>query len=142
MSRTTEAAVKGILLRDYDSVNLPSLTPFIDTATLIVDGISTYATNNGPAVSAAQLEIVERWLSAHFFKMSDRPYKQKSTAGSSASFDGNTGMGFDATLYGQMAKRLDPTGYLKQQDAMNSTRGSLTGAGKPPSEQVAYWDRD
>jgi hypothetical protein len=59
-----------------------------------------------------RLEVIERWLAAHLYCVTDRPYKSRSAGGASGTFDGNTDKGLDATLYGQTAKVLDTTGFL------------------------------
>ena len=51
-------------------------------------------------------------------------------------------MGFDATLYGQTAKRLDVTGYLAKLDKPDRPKAGSIWLGKAPSEQTDYEDRD
>lgn len=137
--RTDDTAVKTVLLRDYDTRNLPSLTAFIDTASAIVDRVATCAALKGKSLTTGELELVERWLAAHCYAQSDKTYASRSTAGASGSFDGKTDMGFDSTLYGQTAMRIDYSGCLT---AINKRQ--VAGAvwlGKPPSDQIAYVDR-
>ena len=111
MARTTIAAVQGILLTDYNGTS--SLQPFIDTATLVVDRANELAAEEDVVLSAALLEMMERWLAAHFYCCSDKPYESRAVKGSSAKFAGKTAMYFEATLYGQMAMRLDTSGSLQ-----------------------------
>ena len=144
MARTTATAVKGILRLgsqggDYDDANNPSLVPFIDSAALIVNRVVQCAARKNITLSDEELEMVERWLSAHMYAMSDRTYTNKSTGGASASFAGQTAMGFEATLYGQTAMRIDYSGCLTNFD--KSKTASAQWLGKPPSQQTAYADR-
>lgn len=114
--RTTPDLVKGILLNDYNVKQNPDLTPFITSASSLVDRCVTYAAKIGILITDtginSQMELVERWLSAHFYAINDRPYKSRSAQGASGSLDGNTGMNLQATLYGQTALMVDPTTYL------------------------------
>jgi hypothetical protein len=142
MARTTAVNVKELLLQDYDAAGAPSLKPFIDTANVIVNRVATCAADKSLSLTAAELELVERWLAAHFYAVSDKPYASKSTAGASASFHGQTKMYLEATLYGQTASRIDRSGCLA---ALAAEKRAVAGGfwlGKEPSAQTAYWDRD
>lgn len=140
MPRTTPQAVKGVLQRDYDTINNPSLTPYIDTAAVIVSRVATCATTKGVTLSSAELELIERWLAAHFYAVSDKPYTNNTTADASAAYNGQTAMGLDATLYGQQAKAIDYSGCLAA--ITSRVRASAAWLGKPPSSQIDYIDRD
>ncbi len=141
MARTTSIAVRGILLRDYDSVNSPDLTPFIESATVLVDRVVACATAKGITLSSTELELIERWLSAHSYCMNDPQYKEKTTGRAKAVFmGGGTPTGLGASRYGNMALSLDPSGCLK-----SSTEGKRLGAywlGLDPSEQTPVEQRD
>lgn len=142
--RTTLAAVQAILRDgteggDYDDVHNPSLQPFVDSATVIVDRVRQGAIDKGMDLTAAELELVERWLSAHMYSMSDKPYVSRSTSNSAGAFSGQTGKGFDATLYGQTAMQLDWSGTLK---ALNiNARAGAFWLGKNPTDQIDYETR-
>lgn len=138
--RTDSDAVKAILLLDYDSVRTPDLSPFIEAASAIVDDVVTCATEKGTSINSTRQELVERWLSAHFYKQSDKEHMSSSNLGASASFAGQTAMGFMSTRYGQMACRLDSTGCLDNIDQTQEV--SLDWLGLPPSEQTDYDQRD
>lgn len=139
-TRTTSAAVLGILNLDYDSANAPSLTPFIETAALIVDRLVTCASGKNATFSTDEKEMIERWLAAWAYAMNDKPLQQKSTADASGTFVGQTGKQFDANYYGQMAQSLDPTGCLK--DLMKPlTLVKIDWLGKVPSDQTPYEQR-
>ena len=140
MARTTAAAVKLVLAggKDYDTANVPDLTPYIDAASAMVDDVDECATARGYTLSSTRLELIERWLAAHAYAMSDQPYTSKNTNGAGATFQGQTGMSLDATKYGQMAKSLDNSGCL----AGAGRKARLLWGGLPPSEQTDYTDRD
>ena len=139
MSRTTAAAVKLVLNRDYDFKHDPDLTPYIDAASSLVDDVADCAVAKGAALSDAKLELIERWLSAHFYQQSDMGFASKSTQGASASFHGRTDMGGDSTLYGQSAQALDPSGCLRA--LLKGARASLEWLGKTTAEQIPYDQR-
>lgn len=142
--RTTEDQVKGVLLSDYGPKSdgtLPSLTPFIDTASSIVDEVVVCATARGKTLSAARLELLERWLAAHFYAVSDRPYKEKTTDRARAKFQGETGMYLESSHYGQTAKTLDTSGCLSAMDGATRKTAGVLWMGKKPTEAVDYEDR-
>ena len=145
MSRTTSTAVQGILLSDYGPLEdgtEPSLTPFIDTASAMVDDVVDCAALKDIVLTDARLELIERWLAAHLYAVSDKPYTSKSTEGASASFNGQTATYLEATLYGQTAMRLDSSNCLNAVGAAETKVASGFWLGKPPSEQIDYRDRD
>ncbi len=147
MARTTAAAVKLVLgdssthaqgAGDYDGSR--DLTPFIDSASSIVDRVAACATNKGKTLSSTELELIERWLSAHLYMMSDQQYASKSTAGASASFRATGGLSLDGSTYGQTAKIVDHSGCLAAFDKRQTAQ--LVWLGKAPSDQTDYEDRD
>ncbi len=140
MARTTSSAVQLVLMKDYDTTNSPDLTPFIDTASAIIDRVATCATNKGITLSATELEIIERWLAAHAYAMSDMPYVKRVTGDAQATYQSKIGMYLEGTRYGQMAVATDYSGCLTA-IANRKTAGAYW-LGKPPSEQTDYVDRD
>lgn len=140
MARTTSDAVIKVLVNDYDGVT--DLTTYIDTASLIVDDISICAAAKGQPLSDAKKEMIERWLSAHFYGQSDKPLIAKSTADSSATFAGKTDMYLESTLYGQTAARLDPSGCLAAIAGHPRKTANMFWAGKNPRNQIPAKDRD
>lgn len=103
--RTTSELVAGII-EVQASI---SLTPFIATASELVDDVA--ASSSAP--DATRLELIERWLSAHFYAQRD-PRAASEKAGSvAASYQSKVDLGLNNTHYGQMAITLDPTGMLK-----------------------------
>lgn len=138
MARTTSASVQDILGNNYDGST--SLTPFIDTATAIVDRVETCAADRDKALTDAELELIERWLAAHCYQQMDQGYASKSTDGAGASFHGQTGMHLESTKYGQMALRLDWSGCLTAIGSRQTAR--MAWLGKAPSAQTDYVNRD
>lgn len=140
MARTTSILVKGILLADYDSRLEPDLTPFIAAANVIVSRVATCATDKGITLTSAELELIERWVAAHAYVMSDQTYKEKKTEKASGKFQGETKMHFEASKYGQFATSIDPSGCLSALGKKSNT--GLFWGGRPPSEQTDYDYRD
>lgn len=120
MARTTSDAVIGILASNYGTqdggLTLPDLTPFIATANSVVTQMVTLGLSRIVPASwiAADLELIERWLSAHFYCVMDPLYSSKSTGGASGSFQrGPQQDGFESTDYGRAACQMDTTGTLR-----------------------------
>ncbi len=134
--RTTDAKVREVLDEDNASI---LMTPFIEVANnLVTDYIVTEC---GASYSATKLELIERWLSAHFYSVSDRRLASEITGRAEGVYQGKTNMGFDATLYGQQAKIIDTDGCLAKLDATEGKR--IIGAkwqGTKPTDRVAeFW---
>jgi len=130
VSRTNSAAVVGILLENYDGTSV--LTPFIDTACSLVNRISTKDTAG--ELTSTDLELIERYLAAHYYTLADPLYVSKSTGGASGSFR-------DRSYY-EAAKALDSTGLLAALELPTRPRAGCTWLGKPKSLQINYEDRD
>jgi len=116
MPRTTEPAVKETLGNNYD-VTIP-LGRFVLDGSGIVDSLIEYNTaHDGLTLSVILLESIERYLACHLYSLADQIFKYKQTGSAAATFQGETGMGFKSSLYGQTAMELDPTGYLAKRSA-------------------------
>lgn len=140
MARTSSSAVKGILMEDYDKEFEPSLSPFIETANVLTTRLATKASSEGDNLSVIELELIERWLAAHFYKMSDKAYAENTTADAEAVYDGKTDKGLEASLYGQQALILDWTGTLVQMSRHHRARGMWLG--KTESEALSWEQRN
>lgn len=140
MARTTADLVEGVLLKDYDSEQAPSLTPFIDAATLVVTRVAACASKKGITLSSDELVGIETWLAAHLYNSTDPAYSSKSTGGASGSFVWQTAMYLEGTRYGQMATLLDYSGCLNA--IAKKQRARAVWLGKPPSEQIDVEERD
>ena len=140
MARTVANAVENILGDHYNSDGNPSLGPFIEAATDVVTRVSTCATTRGVTLSSTTLELVERWLAAHFYLLSDPVAQEKVTGDAEVVFQGETGKGLEATHYGKNAMVIDHSGCLA---SMSQGRvASVMWLGKAPSDQIDYVDRD
>lgn len=105
--RTTAPAVK--LLVETDDTVSTDLAPFIEAANSLVtkfcdDGLGTN--------SEAQLELIERWLAAHFYKIRDAAVSNESAGGVGAGFQYKIDYGLALTHWGQQAMAFDFTGNL------------------------------
>jgi len=140
MARTTVDNVEAII--DIDSGI--SLTPFIEAANALVTQCCSTATDaDGDLVyTATNLELIERWLSAHFYHIRDPKAKVEKAGSVSAEYRTAVKIGFDNTHYGQMAMRLDWNGGLAAlNDQVNKgTRGQSVGIYYLGTEPTTYTD--
>ncbi len=112
--RTKPGAVLSVLLREYDTVNNPSLGSFIDLASNLTDQVQ--ANDCAGLLTASGLELIERLLAAHFYQIGDPGYTSRSTGGASGSFNGQQTQTLKGTRYGQQAMLMDSTGFLERRD--------------------------
>ena len=125
--RTTDAAVRSLLLSDVDST-VADLSPWID----IANNVTTRVCGNEPLYTATDLEQIERCLSAHFYSISDPRTRAEGVAGISATYEGQTGFFLNATRFGQMAMTIDTEGWL-------STMSKLMQEGKRRRKLGVLW---
>lgn len=117
MSRTTQTAVKRII--DVDTA--VNLTPFIDTASELVtevcESLGTY--------SEDRLELIERWLAAHFYAIFDQQNQLtgEKTGPVSAQYGQNVGVGLKYTRWGHQVLLLDTAGGFAALNA-NAEKGA------------------
>ena len=108
--RTTAAAVLELMTNPI-GVTEAQITVFLTPANTIV---TNYLADN--IDDDDLLELIERYLAAHFVAMSPlaRESKSEGIGGGdiSVTYLGNAAMGLDFTTYGQTAKILDTTGKL------------------------------
>lgn len=110
------------------------LTPFIEAANNVVTQHCTDA-----AFTTEQLELIERWLSSHFYLVY-RPVGMIERAGPvSKQIESRVDLGFDVTRHGQMAMRLDWSGALSalNEQAKNGAQitTGVTWLGTPHDEE-------
>lgn len=144
MARTTAGAVQKILLGDYGKGRdgkLPSLDPFIEAASSLVDDVVECATEKGVTLSTAKRELLERWLAAHFYQQSDKGYSGRSTERSSGQFHGQWGMRLENTNYGQTAMTLDPSGCLAEINS-STPQADLFWGGTTDTNALDYDERN
>lgn len=105
MARTTAVLVRGII--ETDDTSIPDLDPFIEVANELVTELCTDS-----SYSTTRLELIERWLSAHFYAIRDpRPSSEK--AGPvSVNYQYKVDLNLYVTTYGQQAAILDTAGNL------------------------------
>ena len=128
--RTTSEAVEGIIETEVTI----SLTPFIEVASLLVDKVC--APLYDEVDDAAQLEMIERWLSAHFYAIRD-PRRTQEVAGSvSEQFTSRVDLGLDLTWYGQQAKLIDTKGGLKVLDEAKAGALGIFWMGKDRRQEL------
>lgn len=134
MSRTIPIAVQAILGGTANASNwdgITDLTPYIDSASAVVDRVvATALSNKSITLSAVEQELIERWLAAHFYTVMDPLYMSKSTRGASGSFQRKTGEGFECTDYGRTACQMDYSGSLRAIGLRQFASGAW--AGGPP----------
>lgn len=106
-ARTTVELVGGIIELD-DAIDL---SPFIEAAAALVDSIEEDDEDN--ILTPTRLELVERWLSAHFYAIRDPRPTSERAGPVSASYQSQVGFGLKLSHYGQMAIVFDATGTLK-----------------------------
>jgi hypothetical protein len=109
--RTTETAVEEIIEVD-DSIDL---TPFIEVASALV---TTNCEEKNSAYTAEELELIERWLSAHFYAIRDPRALVEDLGRISTTIESKVHLGLNVTRYGQMAMIIDWYGGLA---ALNET---------------------
>lgn len=118
--RTSSAAVGGIIEVDADI----SLTPFIEVANALV----TECCGDVDDYDATRLELIERWLSAHFYTERDPRVKTEQAGSVRQENQSIVAIGFDNSHYGQMAMRIDTNGGLAllNEQIKNGSSGSKT----------------
>lgn len=103
-ARTTAALVRLII---DTSLSDDQVNTFIAPANLLV---TAHCADKG--MSAELLAEIERWLAAHFLSVRDQRVAARSIGDVSFTYQGETGLGLDATSYGQQVKLLDTSGRL------------------------------
>lgn len=123
MTRTSVSEVKKIA--SFPSLTDSEIEAFIEDANVIVDDRM-----KGHA-SDAKLALLEKWLSAHLAKIRDRRVTESEVGDTAFTYEGEAGMGLEATQYGQQAVALDTTGRLEASPNYVKTVWD-EGTGKPP----------
>ena len=125
--RTSANAVAGIIEVDQSI----SLTPFIEVANDLVTEKCT-----GSGYTEAKLELIERWLSAHFYAIRDQRTASEGAGPVSQSFQHAVALGLNQTIYGQQAMLIDTAGNLAglQRTSQSGVRPTIgvTWLGKDP----------
>lgn len=106
--RATEASIRAVM-GDVDE-SITDFSPFINAANALVDELLAGDFSEG------RLTIIETWLAAHFVAIRD-PQRDMEKAGTvQERYQYKVSLGLAQTRFGQMAKFLDTTGKLANQD--------------------------
>lgn len=124
--RTTPTLVQGIL--EVESGK--DLTPFIRSANVLVNGVcgdSGYTDGDPDAVPPVpyedtEMELIERWLAAHFYTIYDNQLSQAGAGSVRASFQHDVDLLLFNSMYGQQAVVLDYHGNLAALQNQAKTR--------------------
>jgi len=106
MARTNEDAVALIIQVDRSIIT--DFDPFMDSADLIVDNVIALA----PIPSVASLELVARYLSAHFIAIAQGQIQMEKVKSIQQQFATYVDKGFAITHWGSTAMMVDTTGRL------------------------------
>lgn len=109
--RTTSANVGEIIEVDETI----SLTPFITVANELVTELCIDS-----GYTETRLELIERWLAAHFYAIRDPRATSESVGGVGVSYQMSNGLNLNSTSYGQQVQLLDTAGSLS---ALNGSLG-------------------
>lgn len=121
MPYTNSAAVEAICPKKQSS---DSFTPFIEAANVIVVAVCVPNGYTDP-----QLELIERWLSAHCYSIMRNQQRFRSAGKVQEALDSKVDLGLDQTRYGQMAKNMAFKGDLAAWDnTLKSVKTELPGA--------------
>lgn len=145
MAVRTDEDLVGAIIEVDDTI---PLTPFIQAANLLVNRVVVPAVDDegesfydeDDADDAEALEIIERWLAAHFYAIRDpRPVFQAVT-NIMDRFQSKVDLNLMVTHYGQQAMVLDTSGELAAyNDSLTNKpmrrRVGVTFVGKPPEEE-------
>lgn len=138
MARTTPALVATIV---KVSTTFANLTPFIDSANELVTEVCASVKNKDGSdyYTPTRLELIERWLAAHFYKAGPVEAVASEQAGPvQQSFQYKLGLNLAVTKYGQQAMLLDTMGGLaalnKASEEGRLKRASVAWLGKEVDE--------
>jgi len=121
--RTTRIAVAAIIEIDGTVITSDDdMAPFIEVANSLVTDVCSDS-----SYTDAKLELIERWLSAHFYAIRDPRAVSEHAGPVGATFESRVDLGFNVTRYGQQAMRIDTAGGLAALDKRSSSgRAQIT----------------
>tara|TARA_Y100000310_G_C20273391_1_gene619112 strand:- start:45 stop:449 length:405 start_codon:yes stop_codon:yes gene_type:complete len=130
MARTNATNIKAIIEVDTTIIAADSdLDPFISTANELVTEICTGTNAPDPVYSATRLELIERWLAAHFYAIRDPRAKSEKAGSVGVAYRGKTDLNLSLTHYGQQAMMIDTNGGLARLDKGKGITASVLWAG-------------
>lgn len=113
MARTTRDEIAAIIELDAGIVpDDAAMLPFITIANELVTECCTGTKGPTTAYSGERLALIECWLAAHLYTNRDPRVSNEGAGPVSAGYQGPVAIGFDSSLYGQTAMRLDTNGGL------------------------------
>jgi hypothetical protein len=105
-TRTTATAVKQIIDTDLSDAIVEA---YIQAANITI----TEVLGSDTTITSDHKEELERWLSAHLISATrERQASKEGAGGASITYEGITGKGLEATMYGQQVLAMDSTGKL------------------------------
>lgn len=112
--------------------DLSGLAPFVELANNMVTRLCTASSYDD-----ATLELIERWLSAHFYAVRDKTIQRaaQSAGETSDTFDLQLVVGLGSTMYGAQVMIIDSAGNLAAADRRARAETPKAGAvwlGTPP----------
>lgn len=123
MARTTSTLVRKIADVDPDFAE-DDLTECITVANLLTTKVCDVPANN---YDADHLEIIERYLAAHFMAIKDLRLSFEQAGSVSARYMYKVELNLALTVYGQQAMILDINGGLAKLNAQANPSGGKTG---------------
>ena len=120
MPRTTEELV-GLCIELDDTVDAEFA---IEAANALVTEICAPVALTNPAYDDVRLELIERWLAAHFYAVRESRLRQENISRLQDQYQSRVDIGFDVTHYGQQAMRLDTAGGLADLNNRTKTAGT------------------
>lgn len=104
--RTTATKVKQII--DTDLIDT-----IVDAYILAANYTITEVLGSDTELSSDHKAELERWLTAHLIAATrERQASKEGAGGASITYEGMTGKGLEATMYGQQVLAMDATGKL------------------------------
>ncbi len=134
--RCNPPGVAALLGRNYDTVALPSLLPYIRRASAVTDRAVVMAGTRGFTLSTEEQFLIEESLAAYFYCKTDPTYTQRSTDKASGGFLLDSKV---PEQYKKMAIDLDPSGAVNV--LLNRLVASVGWGGKTLDEQLDYDER-
>jgi len=111
--RTSLALVGTIIELDAEIVpDETAMLAFISPANELVTEVCTGDNTPSTAYDDTRLELIERWLAAHFYTIRDPRGVNEKAGPVGVAFQSAVGLGLDTSHYGQAAMRLDTNGGL------------------------------
>lgn len=135
--RTTSVLVQGII----QTAAGVDLTPFIAAANMLVTNVCTYQLNPySDGFVGSQMELIERWLAAHFYTAYDAQLVAAKAGSAGASFQYKIDYNLGSSVWGQQAMILDQRGSLaKFNNSMRTKRRVRIGVWGPGCHHRGWW---